>query len=41
VPALGQLERAVEQLSTKSIFRKLGVSARDEAVGRARELGLL
>ena len=26
---------------TKSIFRKLGVSARDEAVGRARELGLL
>jgi LuxR family maltose regulon positive regulatory protein len=26
---------------TKSIFRKLGVSARDEAVTRARELGLL
>jgi LuxR family maltose regulon positive regulatory protein len=26
---------------TKSIFRKLGVSTREEAVGRARELGLL
>jgi LuxR family maltose regulon positive regulatory protein len=26
---------------TRSIFRKLGVSAREDAVARARELGLL
>jgi DNA-binding CsgD family transcriptional regulator len=39
-PGTGYLARVIQQVIT-SIYRKLGASSRDQAVMRARDLGLL